>query len=62
LALTNISFYLTPKKILGSQTEEKNNDAFWMNLLSSHPNYIPGWIELNQKQKVEEIDPNYIIP
>lgn len=59
LSAFNVKSSLKPKvKVLGVET--KNNDQlFWNNFTSKHPNYIPGWIEIGRMDKVKEIDPNY---
>jgi hypothetical protein len=64
LASINIDTYLKPVdvdvKVLGAETQNKE-DIFWQNFLSKHPDYIPGWIEIERIDKANEIDPNYII-
>jgi len=59
LTFVNIKNYLTPKKVLGAETQVDLRQDFWNNFLSQNPNYIPGWIELGRMDKVKEIDPNY---
>ncbi len=65
LASINIDTYLRPTnidvKVLGAETQNKEA-LFWQDLLSKHPGYIPGWIEIGRIDKANEIDPNYIKP
>jgi hypothetical protein len=64
LVSVNIDTYLKPVdmdvKVLGAETQNKE-DVFWKDFLSRHPDYIPGWIEIERIDKANEIDPNYII-
>jgi hypothetical protein len=62
LASSNIESYLSPKKVLGTETSENSNEVFWQDFLTKNPNYLPGWLELGRVDKVKEIDPNYIRP
>ena len=61
LASANIGSYLTPKKVLGAETQVNLEEKFWQEFLDKNPNYIPGWIEIGRTDKVKEIDPNYLI-
>jgi len=61
LTSANLNSYLTPKKVLGAEVED-NNEEFWIKFLAKNPNYIPGWIELKRYDKVKQIDPNYQLP
>ena len=60
LTAVNINTFLKPKEVevLGIQTQNEDI-VFWEEFLSKHPNYIPGWIELGELDKVKQIDPNY---
>lgn len=60
LSALNIENYLTPKEVLGIETENKE-EAFWNEFLEKNPDYIPGWIELGRLDKVKQIDPNYFV-
>ena len=62
LASANIESYLSPKKVLGAETQVISDETFWQDFLTKNPNYIPGWLELGRTDKVKEIDPNYIKP
>lgn len=63
LTAINISSIFKPKtKVLGAETETGDRDRetlFWNEFLKTHPNYIPGWIEIGKMDKVREIDPNF---
>jgi len=59
LTLVNVRNYLTPKKVLGVETQIDPSQKFWSDFLVKNPNYIPGWTELGRMDKVKEIDPNY---
>jgi hypothetical protein len=61
LASANIGSYLTPKKVLGVETQVNLDEKFWQEFLDKNPNYIPGWIEIGRNDKVKEIDPNYLL-
>jgi len=61
LTSTNIGSYLTPKKVLGVETQIDLEEKFWQEFLDKNPNYIPGWIEIGRNDKVKEIDPNYLL-
>jgi regulatory protein YycI of two-component signal transduction system YycFG len=63
LTSININIFLQPKqtKVLGAETQN-NEEIFWQDFLSKHPDYIPGWIEMGKADKANEIDPNYIKP
>ncbi len=53
------SFLSTPKtRVLAAETQE--DSSFWQEFLSQNPYYVPGWIETNRPDKVNEIDPNYL--
>jgi len=46
LALINIKTFFLPKKVfrdLGVYQKQKN---FWEEIVSKHPNYLDGWLEL----------------
>ena len=63
LTALNIEGYLSPKQVLGLETETGDREViFWEDFLSKNPNYIPGWIELGRLDKVKQIDPNYPLP
>lgn len=62
LTSINVTNYFAPKKVLGIETQTKSPQDFWEGFTKTNPNYIPGYIELGQTEKVREIDPNYIIP
>jgi hypothetical protein len=62
LASANIESYLSPKKVLGTETQINSAESFWQDFLTKNPNYIPGWLELGRTDKVKEIDPNYQTP
>lgn len=59
-----LSFFnlISPKKkvveVLGAETD----NAFWQELVSKHPTYRDGWVELGRIDKIKEIDPNYFKP
>lgn len=62
LSMINIKNILSTKDVLGVKTEESSTETletFWQNFMSENPNYIPGWLELNNKEKAVEIDPNF---
>lgn len=63
LASSNINDYLTPKKVLGAEIEVDNakDEEFWRQFLTKNPDYIPGWIELGDFERVHQIDPNYFL-
>jgi hypothetical protein len=63
LVSINIDTYLKPveTKVLGAETQN-NEEVFWQDFLSKHPDYVPGWIEIGKADKANEIDPNYIKP
>ncbi len=62
LAASNINSYLEPQKVLGAEIEVKDNDIdFWEAFLTKNPDYIPGWIELGDFEKIKQIDPNYFL-
>ena len=52
---------MTPKKVLGVETQIDLEEKFWQEFLDKNPNYIPGWIEIGRNDKVKEIDPNYLL-
>ncbi|QQG41912.1 MAG: hypothetical protein HYV90_01205 [Candidatus Woesebacteria bacterium] len=59
LSAFDISVFLRLKtKVLGVSTPG-DEQSFWTDFTSNHPNYIPGWIELGRMDKVKEIDPNF---
>lgn len=62
LAVYNLNKVFEKKKVLGIETTttEVSNDIFWKEFLKSNPNYLPGYIELNEIEKVERLDPNFI--
>jgi len=62
LTSININNYLTPKKVLGAETQVNSTDKFWQDFLNKNPDYIPGWMEIGRTDKVKEIDPNYLLP
>jgi len=62
LSALNIQNFLAPREVLGIETEESVDEEFWREFLVEHPNYIPGWIELGEWDKVKQIDPNYLLP
>lgn len=53
LSYFNLKSYFNPPKVLGVQTEVKNNpeQTFWENFLKNNPTYFPGWIELAKIDK-----------
>jgi len=56
--------YLTPKDVLGAETINGDQDEetkFWSEFLTKNPNYIPGWIELGDFERIKQIDPNYFL-
>ncbi|MGD0523023.1 MAG: hypothetical protein ABSA43_00465 [Candidatus Microgenomates bacterium] len=59
LSYFNLRSYFTPAKILGAQTEVKNNprQTFWEEFLTKNPTYFPGWIELS---KIDKADGNLL--
>jgi hypothetical protein len=61
LTSLNINNYLSPKVVLGVTTEDESGTD-WQEFVNKNPNYIPGWIELGQTDKVRGIDPNYLTP
>lgn len=68
LALFNFNKYFEEQKVLGikievdQQSEEQLKEReFWESFLAENPNYIPGWIELGDFEKVKQIDPNYFL-
>lgn len=65
LSLTsiNIDAYLNrpPTKVLGVDTQNKNG-LFWQDFLDKNPDYIPGWIETGDMNRVNDINPNYLKP
>ena len=62
LTSINIDNYLKPKitKVLGTKTVN-SEETFWQDFLINNPDYIPGWIETGRTDKVNEIDPNYLL-
>ena len=62
LSAVNIEGYLSPKKVLGAETQVNSDDKFWQDFLNKNPDYIPGWMEMGRVDKVKEIDPNYLTP
>lgn len=62
LSALNIENYLSPKEVLGVETEDVVNEEYWNEFLQKHPDYIPGWVELGRYDKVMQIDPNYSLP
>ncbi|HTK03725.1 MAG TPA: hypothetical protein VL401_03100 [Alphaproteobacteria bacterium] len=59
LTAININKFLQPKKqVLGIETQNTERE-FWRDFVEKHPNYIPGWIELGDLDKIKQIDPNY---
>lgn len=42
-------------KVLGVST----NNHYWEEVVTKHPTYIDGWIELERIDVVKQIDPNY---
>jgi hypothetical protein len=59
LTLVNIQNYLTPKKVLGTETQIDPSQKFWGDFLTKNPNYLPGLKETGRMDKVKEIDPNW---
>ncbi len=59
LTAVNIEIFLTPKKVLGIETQTNTNSLFWEDFLNKNPGYIPGWIEIGRNDIANEIDPNY---
>lgn len=63
LSAFNIRNIHKPKIVLGTATmENEDTSGYWRSFLSENPDYIPGWIEINEAEEVERIDPNYFIP
>ena len=62
LTSINIKNYLSPKKVLGIQTQSGDLETFWKEFVNKNPDYIPGWIEIGGINKIKEIDPNYLTP
>lgn len=63
LTAVNINNFLQPRvQVLGIETQDTSNKDFWENFLKIHPNYVPGWIELGELDKVKQIDPNFLLP
>lgn len=65
LSAFNVFLFLKPSKILGLSTfdaQARDTQNFWDEFLIKHPNYVPGWIEIGEPEKAEEIDPNYFKP
>ena len=65
LSSLNLYIVFSSTKVLGTSTEslpKESKSSFWTSFLEKHPEYIPGWIELKNEDKVNKIDPNYIIP
>ncbi len=47
---------------MGIESENITIDTeFWNKFLNDNPNYIPGWLEIGRVDKVNELDPNYLI-
>lgn len=56
LAAFNLSQKTKPTiQVLGAT----DNNQFWQDLVSKHPTYRDGWVELGRMDVVESIDPNY---
>lgn len=62
LSVVNINNLNLEKKVLGADSQENIESEFWENFLSENPEYIPGWLELNQTDQAKSIDPNYQLP
>lgn len=64
LTSANISYFLTPKKVLGIKTVDSSaqKQSFWSTFLAKNPDYIPGLIEAGNNDRAKEIDPNYVMP
>ncbi len=60
LSALNIFTYFKPRKVLGAKTQIDSNE-FWKDFMTKNPEYLPGWIELGEFDKVAKIDPNYQI-
>lgn len=45
-------------KVLGVNTD----NLFWEEMTVKHPTYRDAWVELDRKDKVAEIDPNFFKP
>jgi|GEM_PF-7134253 len=62
LTSLNIKNFLTPKKVLGVNTqisETEKEDLFWQSFLDKHPSYIPGLIETGRTSEAGSVDPNF---
>lgn len=59
LVSLNVKNYLTPLKVLGTQTKTDDSRKFWEEFTAKNPDYVPGWIELGRLDKAKEIDPNF---
>ena len=62
LTVVNIDNYKAPQKVLAVETQINSDDKFWEDFLTKNPDYIPGWLEEGRIDKVNEIDPNYLLP
>ena len=68
LSFFNFNKYFENQKVLGIKIEvdQKSEEQlrereFWEDFLADNPNYIPGWIELGDFERVKQIDPNYFL-
>lgn len=68
ISANNLTQYFANQKVLGIQiqvdeTEKQTQEEerFWREFLAKNPDYIPGWIEIGNLEKVKEIDPNYFL-
>lgn len=62
LSALNLEMMQENEKVLGESTDLVNYDEYWRDFLAKNPNYIPGWIEVGQEEKIKLIDPNYLLP
>ena len=46
LAVTNISTFFLPKKVYNDLEVYQEQKNFWQEVVSKHPNYLDGWLEL----------------
>jgi hypothetical protein len=62
ISAINLNFIFETKKVLGIQTvePENNNISYWKEFIKSNPNYLPGYIQIGEIEKVKRLDPNYL--
>jgi len=62
LTSVNIHKIFKTEEVLGIETKMiEDEEKFWKDFLTQNPDYIPGWIEIGDYEKVKQIDPNYFL-